>query len=525
MNKEQLVCAALSGNQKAWERLYYETYPKVHAIAHRMLRDKTEAEDLIQEAYAKACISLAQLNQPERFDPWICTIATNLCKNHLRKQKPLLFTECIECDDDAPFEWTVADTSVHADPESIALDADLRTQLMALIDELPEEQKVCLIEFAINEKKISEIAADMGTTESTVKSRLNYAKKKMVDKITELEKKGVKIYSISGISILALIQYLFTSNPVTVPTYSASIAGAGAVVSTATTVSGASAGAGSVVASTAVKAGITAGTKMLGVKIAAVITSIVLATGGVILATNPDILSTKAEQPEATVSVQTPSNEEASNENPEAQGGNLIDSFSSKDQYKINLFVSGLCQSTLIQYPTTDYELLQFANNYYKGTYGEYVLAFDNFYDRVPKTDVDSVLMEVFGKTITLTGEHQLFEPDDSYGVTAIYDGGYYYLPPAYPSEGVASVWFAIVDSMYRNEEGTYTIHFNEYLWYLEGPEDPVEPMDTYYTYKPTDAEYLAANIIRSGTAIIKDYTTTEGKPTYQVLEFSYKHG
>lgn len=519
MNKEQLVCAALSGNQKAWERLYYETYPKVHAIAHRMLRDKTEAEDLIQEAYAKACISLAQLNQPERFDPWICTIATNLCKNHLRKQKPLLFTECIECDDDAPFEWTVADTSVHADPESIALDADLRTQLMALIDELPEEQKVCLIEFAINEKKISEIAADMGTTESTVKSRLNYAKKKMVDKITELEKKGVKIYSISGISMLALIQYLFTYNPVTVPTYSASMAGAGAVVTTATTVSGASAGAGSVVASTAVKAGITAGTKMLGVKIAAVIASISLVTGGVILATNPEILSTKAEQPKATEPVQTPSNE-----NNEEQEGNLIDSFSSQDQYKINLFVSGLCQSTLIQYPTTDYELLQFANNY-KSTYGEDVIAFGNYYERVPKADVDSILMEVFGKTITPIGEHQLFEPDNPYDITAIYDGGYYYLQPAYPSEGAASVWFAIVDSMYRNEDGTYTIHFNEYLWGLYSPEDPVESMDTYYAYKPKDAEYLAANIIASGTAIIKDHTTTEGKSIYQVLEFSYKHG
>ncbi len=520
MNREQLVRAALLGDQKAWEQLYYETYPKVHAIAHRMLRDETEAEDLIQEAYAKAYISLAQLKQPERFDPWICTIATNLCKNNLRKQKPLLFTECMECDDDAPFEWTVADTSVHADPESIALDADLRTQLMALIDELPEEQKICLIEFAINEKKISEIAAGMGTTESTVKSRLNYAKKKMVDKITELEKKGVKIYSISGIGILALVQYLFTSNSVTVPTYSASIAGAGAA---ATTASGASAGAGSVVASTAVKAGITEGTKMLGVKIAAVIASIGLATGGVILATNPDILSTKAERPEATVSAQTPSNEESPNENPEVQGGNLIDSLSSKDQYKINLFVSLLCESTLVQYPTTDYDLLQFAHNY-KGTYGEDVIAFGNYYERVPKADVDSILMEVFGKTITPTGEYQLFESDDPYDITAIYEGGDYYLPPACV-EGAASVWFAIVDSMYRNEDGTYKIHFNEYLWYLEGPEDPVEPMDTYYAYKPNDAEYLASNIVGSGTAIIKDYITTGGTSTYQLLEFSYKYG
>lgn len=80
---------------------------------------------------------------------------------------------------------------------------------MELVNSLPDEQRICLVYYAVEEMKISEIADLLEVSESTVKSRLKYAKGKMKAKIEDLEKKGIKLRGLSGLAIIPFVYHLF----------------------------------------------------------------------------------------------------------------------------------------------------------------------------------------------------------------------------------------------------------------------------------------------------------------------------
>ena len=81
---------AIQGDEKAMERLYYNTYPKLKAVTVSILKNESDAEDIIQETYIKTFSSLNQLDNASKFEAWLCRIASNKCKDYLKKQR---FTE------------------------------------------------------------------------------------------------------------------------------------------------------------------------------------------------------------------------------------------------------------------------------------------------------------------------------------------------------------------------------------------------------------------------------------------------
>ncbi len=206
------IFRAMNGDNAAMEKLYKATYPKLRAITMSILKNEDDTEDVVQDTYVKAFSNLNQLGDPNKFDAWLCRIASNRCKDYLKKHKPLLFTDMSSGNEDEdPYEWSIEDESGHYNPEEIAITDDTRRQLMEIINTLPDEQRICLVCYAVEEMKIPEIARMMEVSESTVKSRLKYAKDKMKAKIEELEKKGVKIRSLSGFAVIPLVFYLFST--------------------------------------------------------------------------------------------------------------------------------------------------------------------------------------------------------------------------------------------------------------------------------------------------------------------------
>ena len=210
MDNRNDILKAMNGDNAAMERLYNATYPKLRAVTMSILKNEDDADDIVQDTYIKAFSSLDQLDDPEKFNSWLCRIASNKCKDYLKKHKPVLFSDMGSDDEDEdPYEWSIEDESGDYNPEEVAIADDTKRQLMEIINTLPDEQRICLVYFAVDEMKISEIAQMMETSESTIKSRLKYAKEKMKAKIEELEKKGVKIRGISGFALIPFLRYLF----------------------------------------------------------------------------------------------------------------------------------------------------------------------------------------------------------------------------------------------------------------------------------------------------------------------------
>lgn len=258
------VLKALNGDNAAMERLYNETYPKLRAVTVSILKNEDDAEDIIQDTYIKAFSTLKQLDDISKFDAWLCRIASNKCKDYLKKHKPVLFADMGGGDEDEdPYEWSIEDESGAYNPEEVAISDDTRRQLMELINSLPDEQRICLVYYAVEEMKISEIAQMMEVSESTVKSRLKYAKEKMRTKIEELEKKGVKIRSVSGFALIPFLHFLFATEAKAATAISFS-----AISEAVATVAKASSTATTTSASTVAKTVVTEVAKQTGTKAA-----------------------------------------------------------------------------------------------------------------------------------------------------------------------------------------------------------------------------------------------------------------
>lgn len=200
-------------------QLYEKTYSSVYALAYSIVKNEQDACDLAQDTYLSAFTNVDKLKDIEKFDKWVIQIAANKCKDFLRKKKPTLFSQVGEDDED--FVNDIPDSSDAFKPDAVIENKEKKEIIKNILYSLPEDQRLCLVLYYGQELKISEIAASLGISENTVKSRLNYGKKKMKEQVEELERKGTKLHGITGIGILPLIKQLFASQSFTTPPASA----------------------------------------------------------------------------------------------------------------------------------------------------------------------------------------------------------------------------------------------------------------------------------------------------------------
>lgn len=276
----EAVQKAMKGDQEAYTYLYEKTYTKCFYLARKFLNSEHTAQDIVQDAYVKAFKSLDTLEDPEKFQSWIGTIVSNLAKNELKRRKVTLFSET-ENEDGQDISDTFVDDRVSVQPE-IVMDQNETTRLMKeIIDTLTDEQRICVTMFYMEQMSVKEMASVLEVSENTVKSRLNYGRQKIKDKVLDLEKKGTKLYGLAPIPffLLLLKEDVKAAQATQIPSMSAAVSSATKVVTTAagtgstvagTTAATVAAGAGKGIA-TKVIAGIVAGTLVVGGGAAAIV--------------------------------------------------------------------------------------------------------------------------------------------------------------------------------------------------------------------------------------------------------------
>lgn len=276
----EAVQKAMKGDQEAYTYLYEKTYTKCFYLARKFLNSEHTAQDIVQDAYVKAFKSLDTLEDPEKFPSWIGTIVSNLAKNELKRRKVTLFSET-ENEDGQDISDTFVDDRVSVQPE-IVMDQNETTRLMKeIIDTLTDEQRICVTMFYMEQMSVKEMASVLEVSENTVKSRLNYGRQKIKDKVLDLEKKGTKLYGLAPIPffLLLLKEDVKAAQATPIPSMSAAVSSATKAVTAAagtgstvagTTVATVAAGAGKGIA-TKVIAGIVAGTLVVGGGAAAIV--------------------------------------------------------------------------------------------------------------------------------------------------------------------------------------------------------------------------------------------------------------
>ena len=81
-----IIARCVAGERKAYAALVERYKGLVHDLVCRMMGDAAEAEDIAQDAFVKAYLSLKDFRGESRFSTWLCRIALNRCKDLLRRR-------------------------------------------------------------------------------------------------------------------------------------------------------------------------------------------------------------------------------------------------------------------------------------------------------------------------------------------------------------------------------------------------------------------------------------------------------
>ena len=294
MEKEQLVSLVLKaqqGDNEALNYLFNEFYNDLYYFALKTVKDDETALDVTQEAFVEIINTLGNLKEPVAFVTWAKQITYHQCTRYFKKKKDILVDE----DEDGN---TVFDTLKEENAEFIpdeALDKDdFKKTIMAILDELSEEQRSATMMYYFDEMSVRQIAEIQGVSEGTIKSRLNYARKAIKASVEEYEKKnGIKLHAVP---FFPLFKWIFGSSfesALLLASAELVAEGVGAATGTAITVSATSATA-TAVATTTTATAVGIGAKIaalpLVTKIVAGVVATIIAIGG---ATATVVLSNK----------------------------------------------------------------------------------------------------------------------------------------------------------------------------------------------------------------------------------------
>ncbi len=198
-----LIRRARDNDQDAIAELYEQTYGSVYTTIRAMAPYDDTALDILQDTYLKAFRSLEKLEDPAKFGAWVKRIAHNQTVDVLRQKQLVVFSSLESEDSDIPFEFE--DTREEHLPEAVIDRQETARLMREILDSLPEEQRVAISMFYYEQMSVREIAEELGVTENTVKSRLNYGRKKVEKEVRALEKKGTKLYGLAPLPFLMLL--------------------------------------------------------------------------------------------------------------------------------------------------------------------------------------------------------------------------------------------------------------------------------------------------------------------------------
>ncbi len=159
---ELLVTLARSGDRRAANRLAARWYPRLMRTAMRLLADRQEAEEAVQEAWAGICRGWPRLSDSAMFPGWAFGILRRKCADRIRKAQTARRR-------DAPLE----DAPEPSQPARGELQVEIDQALTALSD----EHRLAAILFFGEGLSLAEIAAVTGVPIGTAKSRIFHARK------------------------------------------------------------------------------------------------------------------------------------------------------------------------------------------------------------------------------------------------------------------------------------------------------------------------------------------------------------
>jgi RNA polymerase sigma-70 factor, ECF subfamily len=157
--------------EREFEDRLRESTTLAFRVAYGVLRHRQDAEDVAQEAFAKAYRSFTQLRDRDRFRAWLMRMTWRLAIDRWRSDRRRTAREQVVEFADAP------------STEEVAVSRERAERLWEAIDTLPEKLRIVVVLGAIEGHDIRTMARLLELPEGTVKSRLYLARKGLAESL------------------------------------------------------------------------------------------------------------------------------------------------------------------------------------------------------------------------------------------------------------------------------------------------------------------------------------------------------
>lgn len=190
-NVVQLVERSINDDIESFGELVKEYRQTVHALCYHKIGDFQNAQDLVQETFLKAYLSLSQLRDPDKFSSWLYRIATNNCNMWLRKrsEKTLSLKDPDKLQDTSP--------SIYEGYHK----RELEIKVKEALSRLSENNRLVITLHYLAGHSYNEMAEFLNLPLTTVKSRVHEGRKQLKEELVNMVRKFLRKQRLSEQSI------------------------------------------------------------------------------------------------------------------------------------------------------------------------------------------------------------------------------------------------------------------------------------------------------------------------------------
>ena len=165
LDEAELVRAVQDGDRAAFGRLVERYVDEAHAVAASIVRNRSDAEDAVQDAFIRALERIDHLSAGSPFGPWFYRVLRSTCLNLLRREK-------LRTHEEIPIG-----ASGGSNPERETTRRMRRERILEALGELPEMQRTAVTLFDLEGYSHREIAGILGIAEGTSRAHLHHGRK------------------------------------------------------------------------------------------------------------------------------------------------------------------------------------------------------------------------------------------------------------------------------------------------------------------------------------------------------------
>lgn len=166
-----LVTLAIAGNEAAFALIMRRHNRLLFRSVRSVLKNDDDTQDVVQEAYLRAWRALASFRSDAKLSTWLVRIAVNEALGRLRSTGAQVVPLNAAVDTDGEIPESSMPANPDEEPESTAMRTQIRQQIEARIDTLPDQFRSVFMLRGVEELSVEEVSVALAIPEATVRSR------------------------------------------------------------------------------------------------------------------------------------------------------------------------------------------------------------------------------------------------------------------------------------------------------------------------------------------------------------------